>query len=118
MDETSLISEQIQENKKRILKLSRDFRLKATQLYLKIVKEECKLQHKKLEKVLNDFLQHEVQKTPSSSPTFGRVDERDDDNRKHFDVHSDKEDDDVDEVFTQRKAPPSPASSSSQRRRA
>ncbi|CAF1170536.1 unnamed protein product [Adineta steineri] len=107
MDETSLISEQIQENKKSIHKLSRDFRLKATQLYLKIVKEESKFQHEKFEKVLNDFLQHEAQKTPSSSSTFGRVDERDDNNRKHFDVHSDKEDDDVDEFFTQRKAPPS-----------
>ncbi|CAF1223797.1 unnamed protein product [Adineta steineri] len=78
----------------------------ATQLYLKIVKEESKFQHEKFEKVLNDFLQHVAQKTPSSSSTFGRVDERDDNNRKHFDVHSDKEDDDVDEFFTQRKAPP------------
>ncbi|CAF1566365.1 unnamed protein product, partial [Adineta steineri] len=67
-------------------------RIKATLLYMKIVKEESKFQHEKFEKV-------------------------DDDNRKHFDVHSDKEDDDVDEVFTQRKAPASPASSSSQRRR-
>ena len=43
--------------KKSIQKLSRDFRLKATELYLKIAKEEFDFQKERLEKLLEGFPQ-------------------------------------------------------------
>ncbi|CAF5072965.1 unnamed protein product, partial [Rotaria sp. Silwood1] len=55
MDENSLPSEQIQENRESIHKLSRDLRLQVTQLYLKIVQEEFEFQKERLEKLLEDF---------------------------------------------------------------
>ena len=57
MDETSLSSEQAHENMESIHKLSRDFRLKATELYLKIAKEEFDFQEERLQKLLEDFPQ-------------------------------------------------------------
>ncbi|CAF3359080.1 unnamed protein product [Rotaria socialis] len=57
LDEGSLSSELIQENRESIHKLSRDFRLKATELYLKIAKEEFEYQDERLEKLLEDFPQ-------------------------------------------------------------
>jgi hypothetical protein len=62
VDDNSLSSEQAQENKANMQKLSRDFRLKATELYLKIAKEEFDFQEERLQKLLDDFPQdsHEV----------------------------------------------------------
>ncbi|CAM4808932.1 unnamed protein product [Rotaria magnacalcarata] len=57
LDEGSLSSELIQENRESIHKLSREFRLKATELYLKIAKEELEYQEERLEKLLEDFPQ-------------------------------------------------------------
>ena len=57
MDETSLSSEQVEENKESIHKLSREFRLKATELYLKIGREEFDFQAERLDKLLIDFPQ-------------------------------------------------------------
>ncbi|CAF1558424.1 unnamed protein product [Rotaria sp. Silwood1] len=57
MDENSLSSEQVHKNKENMHKLSRDFRLKATELYLKIVQEEFEFQKERLEKLLGDFPQ-------------------------------------------------------------
>ena len=48
VDVNSLTSEQAQENKENIQKLSKDFRLKATELYLKIAKEEFEFQNRKI----------------------------------------------------------------------
>ena len=48
VDETSLSSEQAQENRESMHKLSRDCRLKATELYLKIAKEEFDFQEERL----------------------------------------------------------------------
>ncbi|CAF3833187.1 unnamed protein product [Rotaria sordida] len=64
MDENSLSSEQVQENKVNIHKLSRDFRLKATELYLKIVKEEFEFQKERLEKLLEDSPQDSNEMLP------------------------------------------------------
>ncbi|CAF4737879.1 unnamed protein product, partial [Rotaria sp. Silwood2] len=57
MDENSLSSEQVQKNKENIHKLSRDFPLKATVLYLKIVQEEFEFEKERLEKLFEDFPQ-------------------------------------------------------------
>jgi hypothetical protein len=57
MDGASLSSDQSQENKESIEKLSRDFRLKATELYLKIAKEEFNFQNERLDQILADFPQ-------------------------------------------------------------
>ncbi|CAF3462670.1 unnamed protein product [Rotaria sp. Silwood2] len=57
VDENSLTSEQTQEYKKSIQNLSKDFRLKATELYLGIVKEEFEFQKERLQKLLHDFPQ-------------------------------------------------------------
>ena len=53
--ETSLPSEQAHENRESMHKLSRDFRVKATELYLKIPKEEFEFQEGKLRGLLEDF---------------------------------------------------------------
>lgn len=55
LDERSLTGKQIKENKESIHKLSKDFRLKATELYLKIAKDEYDFQEEKLRKLLEDF---------------------------------------------------------------
>ncbi|CAF1315948.1 unnamed protein product, partial [Rotaria sp. Silwood1] len=57
VDENSLTSEQTQEYRKSIHNLSKDFRLKATELYLGIVKEEFEFQKERLQKLLDDFPQ-------------------------------------------------------------
>ena len=57
VDETSLPREQAHENRESMHKLSRDFRLKATELYLKIAKEEFDFQEERLQKLLEDFPQ-------------------------------------------------------------
>jgi hypothetical protein len=87
VDEASLSSEQTQENKDSIEKLSRDFRLKATELYLKITKEEFDFQNERLEELLEDFPQDKEDES-SSTQTIRY------NNRQHVD-------DDDDEVFTQ-----------------
>ena len=70
MDEASLLSEQIQKNKEDIHKLSRDFRLQATKLYLKIKQEEFDFQDKRLEKLLEDFPQDRDDKIEPSTQTI------------------------------------------------
>ncbi|CAF1389297.1 unnamed protein product [Rotaria sp. Silwood1] len=57
VDENSLTSEQTQEYRKSIHNLSKDFRLKAIELYLEIVKEEFEFQKERLQKLLDDFPQ-------------------------------------------------------------
>ncbi|CAF1465130.1 unnamed protein product [Adineta steineri] len=119
LDVTSLTSEQTRGNKESINKLSRDFRLKATELYLKIVKEESEFQNDKLEKLLNDFPQdkeedeeeeeeEEVPKPPS--PTLNtKVDTSGANNNGDFDVTSENEDgNDEKGVFTQKTPAPQP----------
>jgi hypothetical protein len=88
VDETSLSNEQIRENKETIHKLPKDFCLKATELYLKIAKEEFEFQEEKLQKLLDDFPQdrYEIPSTQTVTDT---------------DVDDDNEPLD-DEVFTQR----------------
>jgi hypothetical protein len=66
VDDTSLSSEQAQENRESMHKLSRDFRLEATELYLKIAKEEFEFQEEKLRRLLDDFPQDRY-KVPSAS---------------------------------------------------
>jgi len=66
VDINSQTSEQAQENKEEIQKLSRDFRLKATELYLKIAKEESEFQNEKLETLLKDFPQDKEDEPPST----------------------------------------------------
>ena len=60
VDDGSLSSEQAQENKVNIQKLSREFRLKATELYLKVTKEEFEFQEERLQNFLMSFLQIEM----------------------------------------------------------
>jgi hypothetical protein len=55
VDVTSLSSEQTQENKESIHQLSKEFRLKATELYLKIAKDELDFQEERLQQLLEDF---------------------------------------------------------------
>ncbi len=97
LDENSLSSEQIQENKQSIHKLSRDFYVQAAELYLKIVKEESEFQNEKLEKLLNDFPQDKDDKPSTRTGVDGCSD-----NLEHYDNDNDDEDADDNEVFTQR----------------
>ena len=69
VDETSLSSEQAQENRESMHKLSRDFRLKATELYLKIAKEEFEFQEEKLRRLLGDFPQDRDEVASTPTPT-------------------------------------------------
>ncbi|UJR18849.1 hypothetical protein I4U23_021977 [Adineta vaga] len=55
MDESSLSAEEILKNKKSIEELSKDFRIKATELYLKVAKGEYDFQNERLDKLLRDF---------------------------------------------------------------
>ena len=55
MDESSLSAEEILKNKKSIEELSKDFRIKATQLYLKVAKGEYDFQNERLYSLLKDF---------------------------------------------------------------
>lgn len=57
LDQLSLSSEQVKANEESIHKLSRDFRLKATKLYLQITKAEFDFQQERLDKLLGDFPQ-------------------------------------------------------------
>ncbi|CAF1496215.1 unnamed protein product [Rotaria sp. Silwood1] len=57
VDENSLTSEQTQEYRKSINNLSIDFRLKATELYLEIVKQEFEFQKERLQNLIDDFPQ-------------------------------------------------------------
>ena len=88
MDETSLSSEQTQENKESIQKLSSGFRLKATKLYLKIAKEEFNFQNERLQKLLDDF--------PSDKGEIPSTQVNTDDNIESL------IDDEDNQVFTQR----------------
>ena len=65
MDENSLSSEEARENRDSIQKLSRDFRLKATELYLKITKEEFAFHEVRLQNLLDDF-PHDKCEPPSA----------------------------------------------------
>ncbi|CAF1247096.1 unnamed protein product [Rotaria magnacalcarata] len=94
VDETSLSSEQIQENKESIHKLSRDFRLKATEFYLKIKKEEFEFQEEKLQLHLDDF-PHNRGEAITSTQVISNVDV--DDEEPFYD--------DDDEVLTQKPLP-------------
>ena len=69
LDETSLSSEQIQVNKENIHELSRNFRLKATELYLKIKKEEFDFQKERFKKLLEDF-PHDRDEIPETQLTY------------------------------------------------
>jgi hypothetical protein len=66
VDEVWLSSEQAQKNKKSMQNLARDFCLRATELYLKITKEEFEFQHERLEKHLEDFPQDRDDEPPST----------------------------------------------------
>jgi hypothetical protein len=55
MNESSLSADEILKNKKSIEELSRDFRIKATQLYLKVAKGEYDFQNERLDRLLKDF---------------------------------------------------------------
>ena len=55
--ESSLSTEQIQNNRKSIENISKEFRLKTAQLYLKITNEEFDFEREKLSQILNDFPQ-------------------------------------------------------------
>ncbi|CAF4168747.1 unnamed protein product, partial [Rotaria sordida] len=57
VDENSLTNEQTQEYRKSINNLSKDFRLKATELYLEIVKQEFEFQKERFQKLIDDFPQ-------------------------------------------------------------
>lgn len=55
VDESSLSSDQAQANREQMHKLSRDFRLRAAELHLKIAREEFDFQQEKLDKLLHDL---------------------------------------------------------------
>ena len=55
VDNTSLTNEQVQIHRESILKLSKDFRLKAAELYLGIAKQEFEFQERRLNELLADF---------------------------------------------------------------
>ena len=57
MDENSLSSEEARENKESIQKLSRDFRLKATELYLKLTRDEFAFQEERFDNLMDAFPQ-------------------------------------------------------------
>ncbi|CAF4320256.1 unnamed protein product [Rotaria sp. Silwood2] len=78
VDENSLTSEQTQEYKKSINNLSKDFRLKATELYLKIVKEEFEFQKERFQKLIDDFPQDRYEVPSTQMDT--NVNMSDDDN--------------------------------------
>ncbi|CAF1476775.1 unnamed protein product, partial [Rotaria sordida] len=79
VDENSLTSEQTQEYRKSINNLSKDFRLKATELYLKIVKEEYEFQKERLQKLIDDFPQDRYEVPSTQIDTNIVVDDEDDD---------------------------------------
>ncbi|CAF3746048.1 unnamed protein product [Rotaria sp. Silwood1] len=79
VDENSLSSEQVQENKENIHNLSKDFRLKATELYLKIVKEEFEFQKERLQNLIDDFPQDRYEIPSTQIDTNIVVDDDDDD---------------------------------------
>ncbi|CAF1507189.1 unnamed protein product [Rotaria sp. Silwood1] len=93
MDENSLPSEQIQENRESIHKLSRDLRLQVTQLYLKIVQEEFEFQKERLEKLLEDF-------PPDSNKVSLTQTVNDEENIHHHNNKDDEEEEE--EIFTQK----------------
>ncbi|CAF5009794.1 unnamed protein product, partial [Rotaria sp. Silwood1] len=79
VDENSLSSEQVQKNKENIHNLSKDFRLKATELYLKIVKEEFEFQKERLQNLIDDFPQDRYEVPSTQIDTNIVVDDDDDD---------------------------------------
>ncbi|CAF4888361.1 unnamed protein product, partial [Rotaria sp. Silwood1] len=79
VDENSLSSEQVQETRENIHNLSKDFRLKATELYLKIVKEEFEFQKERLQKLIDDFPQDRYEVPSTQINTNVVVDDDDDD---------------------------------------
>ena len=85
MDKFSLSSEQAKENKESIAKLSRDFRLKATELYLKIATEEFDFQKERLDQLLSDFPQ-DREVSPLSQTGADNEKDNDDDDDSNGDV--------------------------------
>ena len=109
VDATSLTSEETRRYKESIQKLSKDFRLKATTLYLEIVKQEYEFQESKFTRLMTDFPSDRVQTVPETqevaeSPRDDdepRENENDDQSQKDNVVDgSDKED--RHQVFTQK----------------
>ncbi|CAF3732621.1 unnamed protein product [Rotaria sp. Silwood1] len=101
VDENSLSSEQVQDNKENIHKISRDFRLKATELYLKIVKEEFEFDKERLEKLLEDFPQDSDEVLPLTQIVNDEEPFDDEEN-----INNNNDDDEEEEIFTQRPLPP------------
>ena len=98
VDANSLTSEQALEYKESIHKLSKEFRLKAMELYLKIAKEEFDFQEKRLNELLADFPPDRIE-IPLTQATL-RVETTD-----HYDEGDDDDDNDHQEdgrVYTQR----------------
>ncbi|CAF4182284.1 unnamed protein product, partial [Rotaria sp. Silwood2] len=96
VDENSLLSEQVQDNKENIHKISRDFRLKATELYLKIVKEEFEFQKERLEKLLEDFSQDSNEVLPLTQIVNDEEPFDDEEN-----INNNDDDEEEEEIFTQ-----------------
>lgn len=106
VDATSLTSEQARRYKESIQKLSKDFRLKATTLYLEIAKQEYEFQETKLTQLLADFPSDRVQAVPQTQEVAATPRE-DDQFRKNDDGSKEDNDDGSDtedrhQVFTQR----------------
>ncbi|CAF5019641.1 unnamed protein product, partial [Rotaria sp. Silwood1] len=85
VDENSLSSEQVQETRENIHNLSKDFRLKATELYLKIVKEEFEFQKERLQKLIDDFPEDRYEVSSTQINTNVVVDDDDDDDEEPLD---------------------------------
>ncbi|CAF5010076.1 unnamed protein product, partial [Rotaria sp. Silwood1] len=101
VDENSLSSEQVHDNKENIHKISRDFRLEATELYLKIVKEEFEFDKERLEKLLEDFPQDSDEVLPLTQIVNDEEPFDDEEN-----INNNNDDDEEEEIFTQRPLPP------------
>ena len=92
LDEMSLSSEQVKASEESIHKLSRDFRLKATKLYLQIAKAEFDFQQERLDKLLGDFPQDREKEDEQLAQTVNA----------NANTDTEPTDDENDDVFTQR----------------
>ena len=92
LDELSLSSEQVKASEESIHKWPRDFRLKATKLYLQIAKAEFDFQQERLDKLLGDFPHDREKEDEQLAQTVNA----------NANTDTEPTDDENDDVFTQR----------------
>ena len=101
MDESSQSADEILKNKKNIEELSRDFRIKATQLYLKVAKGEYDFQNERLDRLLKDF-PPDTYDVPLTQAQAAAVDDNKVENDDDDDDDDDGNDDENHRGLTQR----------------